>query len=141
MYILIIVMIKSTSHIPEYIKIILKTFAENQADSMFRDIVPSMNDTEILELNAGLLGNSTYFRDHLSTLIDVDELKTILSQQFSKIRKEPLDSWNQILAVLKYAYSKRILPKLNNKIKEMQNNKEVSLSQVIESLIKYSDEF
>lgn len=134
-------MIKNTSQIPEYIKIILKTFAENQADSMFREVVPSMNEEEVLELNAGLLGNSTYFRDNLSTLIDIDELKSILSQQFSKIRKEPLDCWDQILAVLKYTYSKRILPKLKNKVKEMQNNKEVSLSQVIESLIKYSDEF
>ena len=120
---------------------VLSDFAKKQADDMFRNVVPSLSDDELLELYGSLTGNSTFFRDQLSSLVDVSKLKSILQNEFRKIRKEPMDYWGEIMATLSHFYKKAILPKLNSKIEELKNNNRVSLSQVLESLIKNSDEF
>ena len=120
---------------------VLSDFAKKQAEDMFRNVVPSLSDDEVLELYGSLTGNSTFFQDQLSSLVDVRKLKSILQNEFRKIRKEPMDYWGEVMATLSHFYKKAILPKLNSKIEELKNNNRVSLSQVLESLIKNSDEF
>lgn len=120
---------------------VLSDFAKKQADDLFYNVVPSLSDDEVLDLYSGLVGNSSFFQDQLSSLVDVRKLRTIIQSEFNKIRKEPMDYWGEIMATLSHLYKKAILPKLKSKVDDLKKNNKVSLSQVLESLIKNSDEF
>lgn len=120
---------------------VLSDFAKKQADDLFYNVVPSLSDDEVLDLYSSLVGNSSFFQDQLSSLVDVRKLRTIIQSEFNKIRKEPMDYWGEITSTLSHFYKKAILPKLKSKVDDLKKNNKVSLSQVLESLIKNSDEF
>lgn len=119
---------------------VLEDFAKDQAVNYFEDVVPSLTDEEKLDLYSNLIGNSTYFKDNLNSLIPVSLINEVLVDAFKRLRKEPMEWWDQIITVLKHYFSETLIKKLRPLIKEMEDSRKMSMAQVIESLLLNSDE-
>lgn len=126
--------------LPFTVIMVLEDFAKDQAVNYFEDVVPSLTDEEKLDLYSNLIGNSTYFKDNLNSLIPVSLINEVLVDAFKRLRKEPMEWWDQIITVLKHYFSETLIKKLRPLIKEMEDSRKMSMAQVIESLLLNSDE-
>ena len=126
--------------LPFTVIMVLEDFAKDQAVNYFEDVIPSLTDEEKLDLYSNLIGNSTYFKDNLNSLIPVSLINEVLVGAFKRLRKEPMEWWDQIITVLKHYFSETLIKKLKPLIKEMEDSRKVSMAQVMESLLLNSDE-
>lgn len=126
--------------LPFTVIMVLEDFAKDQAVNYFEDVVPSLTGEEKLDLYSNLIGNSTYFKDNLNSLIPVSLINEVLVDAFKRLRKEPMEWWDQIITVLKHYFSETLIKKLRPLIKEMEDSRKMSMAQVIESLLLNSDE-
>lgn len=123
--------------LPYSIVFVLTNFGKEQAKDFVDFVLNSLTPEEIVDLSSQLEAGPTYFKDNISTFVDTRELKSLLASQFGPIKKEALEYWSEIIATLHNAFKKVALPKVKQKVKQLQDSGAVSTANIVESIFKY----